>query len=188
MVKLFVTNITTDISYILNKYQQYKLVWKLLGVCWCLHLHFVNTLYRLDGNETCLKNYRAFSGPELNLSNLVLILQFHFYVFSESHRSQRKGWCSHGWYLLLLASYGRSRNFTGLNVYTFTIDLLLIIYIIVTFVIRKPLILFTMLSPKIKTNVFLLFLLLALLLLLLLALLLSLSLFAWLVFTIFHCN
>lgn len=83
-----------------------------------------------------------------------------------------------GSHLLLLASYGRSRNFTGLNVYTFTIDLLLIIYIIVAFVIRKPLIFFTMLSPKIKTNVLLLFLLLALLLLLLLALLLSLSLFA----------
>ena len=93
-----------------------------------------------------------------------------------------------GSHLLLLASYGRSCNFTGLNVYTFTIDLLLIIYIIVAFVIRKPLIFFTMLSPKIKTNVLLLFLLLALLLLLLLALLLSLSLFAWLVFTIFHCN
>lgn len=86
-----------------------------------------------------------------------------------------------GSHLLLLASYGRSCNFTGLNVYTFTIDLLLIIYIIVAFVIRKPLIFFTMLSPKIKTNVLLLFLLL-------LALLLSLSLFAWLVFTIFHCN
>ena len=53
-VKSLVSNIIIDISYNLNKYIQYKHVWKPLAVV-CLHLHTLIALYRSDGNEKLLK-------------------------------------------------------------------------------------------------------------------------------------
>ena len=72
LVESFVNNIIIDLSYNLNKYTQYKLVWKLFDVG-CLHLHTVIALYRLHRNEKLLEifaypsNNRVFYGPELNL-------------------------------------------------------------------------------------------------------------------------
>ena len=72
LVKSFVNNIIIDLSYNLNKYAQYKPVWKLFEVG-CLHQHTVIALYRLDRNEKLLEicaspsNNRVFYGPELNL-------------------------------------------------------------------------------------------------------------------------
>ena len=68
----FVNNTIIDLSYNLNKYTQYKLVWKLFEVG-CLHQYTVITLYRWDRNKKLLEifaypsNNRVFHGPELNL-------------------------------------------------------------------------------------------------------------------------
>ena len=72
MVKSFVSNMTYDLSYNLNKYIQYKYVWKLFKVG-CLHQHNVIAMYHLDRNEKMLEvfaypnNNRAFYRLELNL-------------------------------------------------------------------------------------------------------------------------
>ena len=50
----FVNNIIIDLSYNLNKYTPYKLVWKLFEVG-CVHQHTVIALYRLDRNEKLLE-------------------------------------------------------------------------------------------------------------------------------------
>ena len=68
----FASNIIIDLSYNLNKYTQYKLVWKLLEVG-CLYQHTVIALHRLDRNEKLLEifayssNNCVFHRPELNL-------------------------------------------------------------------------------------------------------------------------
>ena len=54
MVKLFVSNIIVDLQYGLNKYIQYKYVWKFFEVGY-LHQHTVIILYRLDRNEKFLE-------------------------------------------------------------------------------------------------------------------------------------
>ena len=54
MAKSFVSNIIIDLSYYLNKYIQYKHVWKLFEVG-CLHQHTVIALNRLDRNRKLLK-------------------------------------------------------------------------------------------------------------------------------------
>ena len=72
MVKSFVGNIIINLSYNLNKYRQYKHIWKLFEVGF-LHQHTVFALYRLDRNEKLLEifaypsNSHAFYGLELNL-------------------------------------------------------------------------------------------------------------------------
>ena len=54
MAKSFVSNIIIDLSYYLNKYIQYKHVWKLFEVG-CLHQHTAIALNRLDRNRKLLK-------------------------------------------------------------------------------------------------------------------------------------
>ena len=54
LVKVFVSNIIIDLLYNLNKYIQYKYVWKLLKVG-CLHQHTVIALHCLDRNEKLLE-------------------------------------------------------------------------------------------------------------------------------------
>ena len=53
LVKLFVSNITTDLSFNLSKLQ-YKHFRKLFEV-WSLHQHISMALYRLGGNEKLLE-------------------------------------------------------------------------------------------------------------------------------------
>ena len=77
LVKLFVSYIIIGLSYNLNKYIQYKHVWRPFEVG-CLHQHWLFTstviaLYHLDSNEKLLEiftwpsNNRAFYRPELKL-------------------------------------------------------------------------------------------------------------------------
>ena len=54
LVRLFASNIIIGLSYNLNKYIQYKHIWKLFEVS-RVHQHTVITLYRLDRNKNLLE-------------------------------------------------------------------------------------------------------------------------------------
>ena len=81
LVKLFVNNIIIVLSYNLNKYIQYKHVWKLFEVG-CLHQHTIVALYRLDRNEKLLEimHYTDRNWISKTVYSIITFFSFHALV------------------------------------------------------------------------------------------------------------